>query len=181
MKKILLLVLILFLSCDPPPKSPLEIALASERPAIKKVMENLAKFEVQILFTQIENDVNGKATFTDYSYQLDEKNYFYPASSVKLPVAVLALELLDKTEGISALTPYVISGDSLPHTVADDVKRIFAVSDNEAFNRLYELLGRDYVNTFLRKKELQPVRPPIPLVRQQMMGEKRPEALFPAH
>lgn len=158
MKNILLLVLILFLSCDPPSKSPLEIALASERPAIKKVMENLAKFEVQILFTQIENDVNGKATFTDYSYQLDEKNYFYPASSVKLPVAVLALELLDKTEGISALTPYVISGDSLPHTVADDVKRIFAVSDNEAYNRLYELLGRDYVNTFLRKKELQPVR-----------------------
>jgi hypothetical protein len=121
-------------------------------------MENPSKFEVQILFTQIEKDANGKAIFTDYSYQLDNKNYFYPASSVKLPVAVLALELLDKTEGISPLTPYNITGDSIRHSVADDVKQIFAVSDNEAYNRLYELLGRDYINASLREKGLQPVR-----------------------
>lgn len=158
MKKILLLLFIVFISCDSPSESPLEIALASKRPAIRNVMENPSKFEVQILFTQIEEDANGNTTFTDYSYQLDAKNYFYPASSVKLPAAVLALELLDKTEGISPLTPYSITGDSIRHTVAGDVKQIFAVSDNDAYNRLYELLGRDYINKSLRGKGLQPVR-----------------------
>lgn len=158
MKKLLLLVFILSLSCDKPAKSPLETVLESKRPAIKNVMKDLAKFEVQILYTKIEKDANGKATFTDYSFQLNDKNYFYPASSVKLPVAVLALELMDKTEGISALTPYKMTGDSIRHTVAEDVKQIFAVSDNEAYNRLYELLGRDSINTSLRKKGLQPLR-----------------------
>jgi hypothetical protein len=41
--------------------------------------------------------------------------------------------------------------DSLP-TIAHYAKKILVVSDNDAYNRLYEFLGQDYINEQLQKK-----------------------------
>ncbi len=159
MKKHFLLILIVILACSEERKpSPLEVVLQSEKPAIKNVMDNLKDHEIQIIYTQIDKDSDGKTIFTDYSFQLDATNYFYPASTVKLPADVLALEYIDASEKLSVDSPYTINGDTVIHSIEDDVKQIFTVSDNEAYNRLYELLGRDAINESLESKGLDPVR-----------------------
>ncbi len=159
MKKVVFLLALLVIACSEEKKpSPLEQVLQKQHPAIQKVMENSLAYEVQIIYTQIDKDSKGKTVFTDYSFQLDPENYFYPASTIKLTAAVLALEYLDRTNDVRASDNYTISGDTLKHTIATDVQQIFAVSDNEAYNRLYELLGRDNINSSLKSKGLSPAR-----------------------
>src|ERR1700753_212052 len=52
--------------------------------------------EVQILYTQIDRDENNVPHFRSYSYRLNANHYFYPASTVKLPTAIFALEKLNE-------------------------------------------------------------------------------------
>ena len=55
------------------------------------LLESLKKNEIQVKLTVIdENEI-----FSEYEYNIDEKKYFYPASTVKLPIALLALEKLN--------------------------------------------------------------------------------------
>ena len=159
MKKLLFLILLVSFSCkEEKTYDPLAEILQSELPAIQKVINNAEKHEVQIMYTQIDKDIHGKVSFKDYAFGLNNSNYFYPASTVKLPVAVIALEFIDSFKGLSPLTSYTIEGDSSSYTIANDVRQIFAVSDNDAYNRLYELLGRDAINKALHSKGLEPVR-----------------------
>lgn len=131
--------------------NPIEKVLQSENPKIKKVVENLEAHEVQVLFTEVIPSNNG-VTFKDYSFQENQKHYFYPASSVKFPIAVLALEKINTMPSINRSTSFLVEGDSLKTTISEEVKKIFAVSDNDAFNRLYDFLGRDEINKSLKEK-----------------------------
>lgn len=153
LKKLGFSVLLLVMGCS----NPVETVLDSKAPAIKQVMAGLDKHELQIIYTQIDSTTSGYA-FTDYEFQVDPKKYFYPASTVKFPVALLAAEYVAKHPELTIDTPYSIEKDSVPHTIADDVKQIFCISDNEAYNRLYELLGRDYINTRLKELGLKETR-----------------------
>ena len=135
----------------------LALALASEKPAIKRVMDSVEQYEVQIRYTQI-NRTGDSIHFVDYDFQVDDDNYFYPASTVKFPVAVMALERLNETDTLTRETRYYIEGDSIETTFAKDVSQIFAVSDNLANNRLVEFLGQDAINKGLEEKGLSPVR-----------------------
>ncbi|QLE00142.1 serine hydrolase [Galbibacter sp. BG1] len=137
--------------------NPLEKALSSKDTLIAKVMENPEDYELQIIFTEI-NRGDSKVTFKDYSYQVDDSVYFYPASSVKFPIAVLALEKLNKDARFNRKTPFYIEGDSVETTFEKEINKIFAVSDNDAYNRLYEYLGKDYINKILHEKGLEAVR-----------------------
>jgi len=100
-------------------------------------------------------------SFTDYTFNLTPNNYFYPASTVKLPVALLALEKLNdlnmpgvnkyttmitdsSADKQSAVLTHPAAQDSRP-TIAHYIKQILLVSDNDAFNRLYEFLGQEYI------------------------------------
>ena len=56
---------------------------------LQKVLKNKEKHELQILLTQIKRDDSGKAVFKENTFQLDECRYFYPASTAKLPIAIL--------------------------------------------------------------------------------------------
>lgn len=129
----------------------------SKEEAIRSVMEKLATYEVQVYFTQIDR-TNGKTIFRDYSFQEADSNYFYPASTVKLPIAVLALEKLSSSTDINFKTRFYIEGDTLETTFADEIVKVFAVSDNDANNRLFEFLGQDAINTGLHDKNVGPVR-----------------------
>lgn len=147
------IIILLLFGCQQPKVSPLEQALWSAHPAMANVLHDPDGYEIQIAFSEIQRDSAGKPRFKEYGFRLDSTAYFYPASTVKLPVAVLALEYLQE-QGIPVDTPYTIGSDSLPHSVSDDLKQIFTVSDNDAYNRLYELLGRDYVNDRMRMLHL---------------------------
>ena len=158
MKYILIIIAFLIFSCKSEITSPLDNALQSEHPAIKKVIENSEEYEIQILYSQIDRNEKGETVFTDYNFQINNQNYFYPASTIKLPAAILVLEFTDKTTFLSPENDYQIEGDTIIHNFNDDIRQIFAVSDNDAFNRLYEFLGRDYMNRQLRAKKITPVR-----------------------
>lgn len=138
-------------------RNPLEKALSSEDPKIKRVMEDIEAYEVQIRYTQIDR-VSDSIVFTDYDFQLNDQDYFYPASTAKFPTAVLALERIHQTDSLTVNTKYYVEGDTIESTVAQDISEIFSVSDNLANNRLVELLGQDFINTRLTEKGISPVR-----------------------
>jgi len=162
MSKSLLLVLFLFcfvVSCKKANKAinPLGHVLASENIKIKRVIDSLDQYEVQIKFTQI-NRHNDSIIFKDYNFQVDDNNYFYPASTVKFPIAVIAMEKLNQMDSLNKDTRFYIEGDTVETTFAADVSKIFAVSDNQANNRLLEFLGQDALNRNLERKNISPVR-----------------------
>ena len=136
---------------------PLNFVLASENTKIKRVMDSVVQYEVQIRYTQIDR-VNDSVIFTDYDFQVDAENYFYPASTVKFPTAVLALEKLNQIDTLDMHTRFYVEGDSVETTFAKAISEIFSVSDNVANNRLVEFLGQDAINTSLREKGIVPVR-----------------------
>ncbi len=138
-------------------EDPIEQALTSDDPRIKTVMENLDAHEVQILFTRIDRSADS-IKLTDHTFQVDEEAYFYPASTVKFPIAVLALEYVNELKELDLHTQFYVEGDTIETTVAAEVAKVFAVSDNSANNRLVELLGQDRINERLQKKGIQPVR-----------------------
>jgi hypothetical protein len=132
------------------------------------ILINKHKWNVQIIYTQINRGKNGYVRLKNFYYNHDSGTYFYPASTVKLPTTLLALQKLNelKSKGInlnsSMITDATYSGqvptyndpntvDGRP-TIAQYIKRILLVSDNEAFNRLYEFLGQQYLNDELHKK-----------------------------
>lgn len=156
---VLICIVLFLISCsgDATTMNPLEKVLSSQHPNIKRVMDSLEAYEVQIRYTQIDRK-NDSIIFTDYDFQVNDSMYFYPASTVKLPTAVLALERLNQTDTLTRNTKYYIEGDTIESTVAKDISQIFAVSDNLANNRLVELLGQDAINEALRKKGVAPVR-----------------------
>ena len=135
----------------------LQIALASNSPKIEKVTNNLQQYNLQILLTTITKN-GDSVSFTDYSFQVNDSSYYYPASTVKFPIAVLAIEKINSIESIDLETPYVIDGDSIEHSIFNDIKNIFAISSNEAFNRLFEFLGKEHINQRLRELEVGPVK-----------------------
>lgn len=140
---------------DPIP--PLDKALASQNPNIQKVMDNLDDYEVQIRYTQIDRR-NDSIIFTDHDFQVDANSYFYPASTVKFPAAVAALEKLNEIDSLAMDTRFFVEGDSVQTTFAKAVSEIFAVSDNAANNRLLEFLGQDDLNRRMEQRGVSPIR-----------------------
>lgn len=132
-------------------------ALSSQDPKIKNVMDNLEAHEVQIRYTQIDRR-NDSIIFTDFDFQVDKNNYFYPASTVKFPAAVAALEKLNEIDSLSMNTRFFVEGDSVQTTFAKAISEIFAVSDNAANNRLVEFLGQDDLKERMMHRGVSPIR-----------------------
>jgi hypothetical protein len=59
--------------------------------------------EVQILYTQINRDEQNIPHFKSFSYRVNANHYFYPASTVKLPTLIFALEKMHEL-GVKGLT-----------------------------------------------------------------------------
>ena len=132
------------------------------------ILKNRKDWNVQIIYTEVNRDKHNNPKFTDYYFNVDTSKYFYPASTVKLPTALLALQKLHElrntgiTKSTSMITEAAYSGQAATYndpqtpdgrpTIESYIKRIFLVSDNEAFNRLYEFLGQQYINEQLHKK-----------------------------
>jgi len=148
-----------------------ELLNKSEDSLIQKIYSNKANHEIQILYTQIQRDSEGNPNFKEFSYQENPKRYFYPASTVKLPIAILALEKVRRLQmqGFE-ITPnssfeildqnhntISVLDSTHPHgklTISHLIKKLFLVSDNQAYNYLFDFLGRDSINKCLAKKRI---------------------------
>jgi hypothetical protein len=124
--------------------------------------------EIQIIYTQINRDANNLPSFRSFYFNVDSNRYFYPASTVKLPIVLLSLEKLHqlRVKGLDKFTPMLsdstysghvaVTQDSTSESglpsVAHYVKKILIASDNAAYNRLYEFMGQKAANERLRKK-----------------------------
>jgi len=151
---IMLTLIFLVFGCSSTKKNILQETLASDNPKIKNVMSNPETFELQIIYTQIFRDKNNKVSFKDFTYRLNAENYFYPASTVKFPIAILALEKLNTIENTSINTQYTIEGKSDTLRFSEEITKVFAVSDNEASTNLLEFAGFDFVNESMAAKGL---------------------------
>lgn len=153
------------------PANILEKLLLSHPDKFKKLTDNPEKYRLQILYTQIDRNAKNKPTLTTYSYRSDSTEYFYPASTVKLAASVLALEKLnalkiDKSTSLYTLknrpSQLEIKTDSSAKSgfpsVEHYIKKILLVSDNEAYNRLYEFLGQRTFNESMLSKGFKGIR-----------------------
>ena len=155
MKRILLLaVFSSLLSCN---SNPIELVLKSD-PYLKEIIKDKEDYEIQVMLTKINHD-NTKIDFQNYQYQHDENQYFYPASTIKLPIVVLTLkkinELRSKGSDITLKSKIILNNvdnysnfklqdsiTSFQNLIAD----IFLVSDNSASNILIDFIGYNYFN-----------------------------------
>ncbi|NRQ44539.1 serine hydrolase [Rheinheimera sp. YQF-2] len=152
------------------PLQPLLSGVTQQYPLLQQVLANPEPHRLQIIYTQIDRDADNNPALTYYQYGLDNERYFYPASTVKLPIALLALEWLAEQNiaGLNADTTMLTDAatdwqttqtndstalNGLP-SIAQYIKKILLVSDNDGSNRLYELLGQDFINQRLAAKGL---------------------------
>jgi hypothetical protein len=136
-------------------------------PALLRVLDKPDSFHYQLIYTRIDRDAHNHPHFTNFTYRLDANDYFNPASTVKMPLAFLALEKLASLRryGVDKETPMLTdsaySGQTSAYTdtssanglpsLAQYIRKIFLVSDNDAYNRLYEFLGQETINRRLRQ------------------------------
>jgi hypothetical protein len=143
-------------------------------PLLKMVLDHPDSFQYQVIYTRIDRKSGKKPTFTDFFLNVDRNRYFNPASTVKLPTALAALEKIHelKEYGIDKYTAMITdsswSGQEYVGTdttaesglpsIAQYIKRIFLISDNDAYNRLYEFAGQQDLNERLNRKGYTDVR-----------------------
>lgn len=146
----------------------LDSLISSNYKKLLPVIENIEKYELQILYTKINRQKDNSVSFETCSFNEQPSVYFYPASTVKLPAAILALEKLNdlNVEAVNKDTHISIDSVFQDHVVlqkeyrnecgkpnlANYIKQIFLVSDNESFNRLYDFLGQKEINERLLKR-----------------------------
>jgi hypothetical protein len=132
------------------------------------ILNNPDEYRLQLFYTQIDRDENNIPHFKEYSYRLNPEEYFYPASTVKMPLAILALDKINNLNipGFSKSStlyydsvgarqeviynnPYAVNGKQ---TIEQAIREIFLVSDNNAANRLFEFVGQENIHTKLAEK-----------------------------
>lgn len=122
-------------------------------------------FRVQVLIAEVVTNQNGRVALQRSAYRADAE-YFYPASSIKLCAAVAALQTIEQVQAqhrtadlletpleIAPLFPGDVAQTNDPSnlangsiTVGHEIRKIGLVSDNQAYNRLYDLVGHEGLN-----------------------------------
>ncbi|MEP6616571.1 MAG: serine hydrolase [Ginsengibacter sp.] len=145
-----------------------ELILNHASPFLKNILQQPDTFQYQLIYTRINRNKNNKPHFKNYFLRVDKDRYFNPASMVKMPVAFLAMEKLHrlKMNDVNIYTcMFTDSSYSKQRNVWQDstaengvpsiaqyIRRIFLISDNDAYNRLYEFAGQQTLNEGLRKR-----------------------------
>jgi hypothetical protein len=143
-------------------KNLLDSLLLSDTSAImRKVLSDPDRYRLQIVYSQTDYSKKN-STITDYSFRLRPTEYFYPASLMKLPLSALALERLNnlKIEGLDKNVPLYtnpkysgLSVDTIKYpSLGQNILYMMTVSDNYAYNRVYDFLGQEYAHLRLFQK-----------------------------
>lgn len=154
---------------------------SSSSQQVSMVLSNPDKYRLQIIYTEIIRNMKGVPSFKQHQFHLDPPLYFNPASMVKMPLAFLSLEKLNrmKVAGVNkytamsfdssyekqvALSKDLSSQNGKP-SIAHFIKRAFLISENDPYNRMYQFLGQGSINRLLRKKEYRSAR-----ITREFMG-----------
>lgn len=129
---------------------------------VNAVLSQPEVYRYQIIYTQIDRDKNNIPSFKNYYLNVDADRYFNPASVVKMPLAFLSLEKLNDMNmpGVNKFTAMQFDSgwsrqtrayaDSSSETnlpsIAHYIKKAFLISDNDAYNRMYEFTGQQTIN-----------------------------------
>ena len=150
----------LLLSCSST-TNPIELIIKKREPQLKPIYKNKENHNLQILYTKVVRDSLGMPSFIQYDYQADNNVYFYPASTMKLPIVALTLQKINelRNTGINITVEskiLLLSADQITTetTFKDLISKVFLVSDNSASNILINFLGYNYFNQEMRKKGL---------------------------
>ena len=141
---------------------------------VKNIIADASTYRLQIIYTQINRDKNNKPSFKNYYFNVYSDLYFNPASTVKLPLALLSLEKLNSihAKGIdrytTMLTDSSYSSQTIAYTdstsenylpsIAQYIKKAFLISDNDAYSRMYEFVGQRTINRQLHNKGYSDIR-----------------------
>jgi len=142
--------------------------------SFRQVLSDEKTYEVQIIYIQVDRDENNVPSFTEHLFNVSRIKYFYPASTVQLPVAALALDKINRLNipGFSRVARMQVdsmrypqspvwldltSADSLP-SVEHYIHKILTVGDVDAYNRLYEFLGQDHIHDRLTELDISHTR-----------------------
>ena len=127
---------------------------------VRKIIRDKDNYEIQILYTEVSKNNLGQTEFKDFQFQLNDEKYFYPASTIKLPIAIMTLskinELRAEGSNISLKSKLKLSliNNKKEIIVKDSISSfqnliadVFLVSDNSASNVLIDFLGYNYFNS----------------------------------
>jgi hypothetical protein len=137
------------------------------------VLQNKKKYKLHIVYSKINRDEKNAPHFATYKLH-GNNSYVYPASTVKLPIALLALIKLEEAHipEINRATTMItdsafycqkkITSDSSSNngfpTLENYIKKMFLVSDNASCARVYEYAGYDYLQKKLAELNYKDVR-----------------------
>ncbi len=143
----------------PGPNFLAQLLQADTSRVMKKVLAARENYRMQIIYTRIDRDSLNHPHFTSYSMDADQY-YYYCASMIKLPAVILSLEKLNnlypeyhvtkfdslvfKEYWSENLNAAIMMDTSANPCIAQYAKEIFLVSNNAAFNPLYDFLGQQY-------------------------------------
>ncbi len=135
---------------------PLPDLLNGAGPTLRRVLAEARSFEPQILWTRLAPAGSGQwRVQARYQYGVQRERWFAAASFVKLPLAALIGEFLSKSQLSQQLPALRLVLDRrgacapLPAAETDGwpllrlLRAMLVVSDNRAYNALYELIGSD--------------------------------------
>ncbi|MFN7019696.1 MAG: serine hydrolase [Phycisphaerales bacterium] len=143
--------------------------IETELPSGMKIVDRSDEYRLQVLVGEVVRGRDGTARIHRHEYRADAE-YFYPASTIKLCAVVAAAHEIERLAAtidpsIGLDTPMVFyplfkdqkiedmddsNVDGGRITVGHEIRKVCLVSDNEAFNRLYDFVGRDALNQSMR-------------------------------
>jgi hypothetical protein len=151
----------------------LDSLLKAGLPKYQALLDHPARYKLQVIYTRIDRDKENVPSFTNYFFHVNN-NYIYPASTVKLPISILALAKLealhrpglDKSSTMITDSAFYCqkkvtrdtSARSGYPSIENYLKKMLLVSDNAAFARTYEFVGYDYAHEQLAKLGFKNVR-----------------------
>lgn len=162
-------------------KALMDILNRNNDPVFREVLQHPEVYRYQVIYTRIDRDRQNRPSFQHYYLNVDSLAYFNPASTVKLPLAVLSMEKLNsmKDRGIYLHTSMQFDSlragqrklyaDSTSETgfpsIGHFIRKALLVSDNDAYNRMYQFVGQQVINRRLHEVGMTDVR-----ITRQFMG-----------
>lgn len=142
-------------------------ALVNSSDTLKGIAAEPERYRLQILVADVVTGALGEPVLQRHAYR-ENREYWYPASTVKLCSAVAALRRLEELNAAEPDTPTITADTPLRFeplfddehaehldptnpdtgriTLRTDIRHALIVSDNPAANRLYEFAGQHRVN-----------------------------------
>ncbi|WP_020607237.1 serine hydrolase [Spirosoma spitsbergense] len=141
---------------------------ANKNPVFQEITQHPDTYRLQVIYTQINRDKANNPSFTNYYFNVDSTVYFYPASTVKLPLALLSLDKIN-TLNNPAITKFTAmqfdsayskqtrewqdeTAETGYPSVAHLIRKALLVSENDPYSRMYEFMGQGEINRSLHAR-----------------------------